>query len=89
MADSQYNRNVCKANYASSKLYLTSFQNEAECEDLIRHFHIAHETLWSPKIFMKLTLRYSHANKTHSHMDVFYTLPRFESEDFWNLEIAF
>ena len=31
---------------------------------------------------------YSHAYKTHSHMDVFYTLPRFESEDFWNLEIA-
>ena len=31
---------------------------------------------------------YSHANKTHSHMDVFYTLPRFESEDFWNLKIA-
>ena len=24
----------------------------------------------------------SHANKTHSKMDVFYTLPRFESEDF-------
>lgn len=30
----------------------------------------------------------SHANKTHSHIDVFYTLPRFESEDFWSLEIA-
>ena len=31
---------------------------------------------------------YCHANKTHSHVDVFYTLPRFESEDIWNLEIA-
>ena len=25
---------------------------------------------------------YSHANKTHSHMNVFYTLPRFKREDF-------
>ena len=31
----------------------------------------------------------SHANKIHSHMDVFYTLPRFEREDFWNLEIVY
>ena len=84
MADSQYNRNVCKANYASSELYLTSFQNEAECEDLIRHFHIAHETLWSPKIFMKLTLRtlcitsgyYSHPKRRRKQCLSYFLLGR-------------